>query len=333
MKVFKPLEEIRDFKNLVFLAGPCPRAGQKWEDWRKEMIEKLSFRKFNGDVANPTNPDYDTEDPNYYDKQCMWETTAFHYASAIVFWIDRNDEHPALTTNIEFGIWSNKAPESLIIGIPEGSEKCDYIKWVCKKKNIICVDTIDEVIEKIFEKFNRKQRLYFTSDTHFSSSRHIEMSHRPFKSIEEMDLEFISNWNKRLTADDVMFHLGDFGDIAVLDKLNFGNMFLLKGNYERKEKDFDVEDNRVFVMDKLSANIDGETIYCVHEPLCSKNNLEDDDFFLFGHIHEKSKVKRNGFNVGIDANNFCPVDVDTVRFYKNAILKHYDDNVFCDKCI
>ena len=68
MKVFKPLEEIKNFKNLVFLAGTCPRAGQQWEDWRKEMIAKLKYIDFNGDVADPTNPKYDTTVPDYYIK-------------------------------------------------------------------------------------------------------------------------------------------------------------------------------------------------------------------------------------------------------------------------
>lgn len=329
MKVFKPLEEIKNFKNLVFLAGPCPRAGQKWEDWRKEMIAKLKDIDFNGDVADPTNPKYDAADPDYYNKQCTWETNGFHYASAIVFWVDRNDEHPALTTNIEFGIWSSKAPESLIVGIPEGSEHCGYIKWVCEKKGIQCYSTMDEVVNALVEKFKRPTNLFFTSDTHFGAQRTLEMSRRPFKDTEEMDLEMISRWNKKLTSNDLIFHLGDFGDTSVLDKLNFNKMFLLKGNYERKDITFSIDDSRVEVTDTLSLDLDNENIVCLHEPISNKAG----NFFLFGHIHEKDKVKRNGFNVGTDANNFTPVDIATLRFYKNAILKYYDENVFCDKCI
>ena len=37
--------------------------------------------------------------------QTMWESAAMHLASAIVMWIPRSKEHPARTTNIEFGEW------------------------------------------------------------------------------------------------------------------------------------------------------------------------------------------------------------------------------------
>ena len=49
---------------------------------------------------------------------------------------------------------------------------------------------------------------------------------------------------------------------------------------------------------------------------------------LFGHIHEKAKVKRFGLNVGIDCNHYYPVSCEDVAFYLNAIIHHYDNNVF-----
>lgn len=338
MKVYKPLEDVKNFKNLVFLAGPCPRVGQDWIDWRTEFIDKLNAAGFNGDIANPTNENYDENDPDYYNKQCTWETNAFHYASAIVFWIDRNDEHPALTTNIEFGIWSNKAPESLIVGIPENSEHCGYIKWVCEKKGIACYQTMDEVVNAVVEKFNNQPRLYFTSDTHFGADRTLQFSKRPFKDTNAMDLEIISRWNKTVTANDIVFHLGDFGNTDILNYLNFDKMFFLKGNYENEIEDYKIEDSRVDIFeDSLYVNIGGKNIRCVHEPISVDGSYEEftlngaPNFYLYGHIHEKGKVKRNGFNIGCDANNFTPVDVDTVKFYMNAILNYYDENVFVDK--
>ena len=49
---------------------------------------------------------------------------------------------------------------------------------------------------------------------------------------------------------------------------------------------------------------------------------------LFGHIHDKGKVKRFGLNVGIDCNHYYPVSQEEVCFYISAILHHYDENVF-----
>jgi hypothetical protein len=39
-------------------------------------------------------------------------------------------------------------------------------------------------------------------------------------------------------------------------------------------------------------------------------------------------VKRNGLNVGVDCHQFTPIDLSVVKFYYDAITKHYDHNVF-----
>lgn len=333
MKIFKPLETIANFKNLVFLAGPCPRAGQDWTDWRDGMIDELKRVDASVDVAIPTNPNFDTGDPTYYERQCSWETRALHFASCIVFWVDRNEEHPALTTNIEFGIWSEKSPQSIVVGVPQESQHCGYIKWVCKQKGIPCFDSMEGVASEVASRFRREKKIFFTSDTHFFSGRHLELSKRPFRNVSDMDLNMVSNWNKKVTANDTVVHLGDFGDPEMVRFLNFGNMEFLYGNYERNymNSPFIFVDPRVNICtaNSMSLMVDDVVWRCVHEPL---SNINISDFYLFGHIHEKSKVKRNGYNVGIDANNYQLVDLDTIKFYKNAILNHYDDNVFCESC-
>lgn len=326
--IYQPLAPFTNIKNAIFLAGACPRkAGDG--DWRDEMIAELEQCGFKGDIINPTNPNYDTNDKDYYDKQCTWETLGLHIASTIVFWIDRNDKHPALTTNIEFGIWSGKAPQALIVGVPEGSEHCEYIKWVCGKKGIPCYSTMTDVATAVVNKYARIPKLFFTSDTHFGSDRHLELSQRPFKNVEEMDLTLVSNWNKTVFGNDIVFHLGDFGELDYLDILNFGSMVYLKGNYERDDPNFAVSNPNVLVKDSVGEILRFKDMCCVHEPLTEVS--EEKAFYLFGHIHEKGLVKRNGLNVGVDAHNYTPINEETVLFYKNAIENHYDENVFCDK--
>jgi hypothetical protein len=39
-------------------------------------------------------------------------------------------------------------------------------------------------------------------------------------------------------------------------------------------------------------------------------------------------VRKNGLNVGVDCHNFTPIDISTVLFYKEAIEKYYDYEVF-----
>ncbi|WP_218970411.1 hypothetical protein [Cytobacillus gottheilii] len=160
------------------------------------------------------------------------------------------------------------------------------------------------------------------------------MSKRPFSSVKEMDETVINNWNSVVRYDDIVYHLGDFGDYNNSSRLN-GKIHLLFGNYERK----DIEEAEVTgisikglrkrfytVDDRLNYSIsfDDHIIALAHEP----SNMIGTVFNLFGHIHKLQMVRRNGLNVGVDCHNFTPIDLETVLFYKNAIENHYDDEVF-----
>ena len=52
-------------------------------------------------------------------------------------------------------------------------------------------------------------------------------------------------------------------------------------------------------------------------------------FNLYGHIHGRQLVKTYGLDVGVDGHHFYPLSMkDDVAFFKQAIEKFYDDNVF-----
>ena len=112
---------------------------------------------------------------------------------------------------------------------------------------------------------------------------------------------------------------------------------MVTGNYELDDKkrkfenyfDFDhivLNNTRILARKKKDdITIPDDMFELVHEPIKAKKM----DFVLFGHIHEKQKVKKFGLNVGVDCHNFCPISLDDVLWYKNAIKLYYDDNVFC----
>ena len=180
--------------------------------------------------------------------------------------------------------------------------------------------------------------IFFTSDTHFGSDRTLKFSRRPFANTQEMDEKMINNWNKVVGKDDIVYHLGDFGNYDVLKKLN-GKITLILGNYEQNALKTDFKGNFLefstylkkigfcdVIEDHLILSINDSSYFLTHEPLnCSKEY-----FNLFGHIHEKCKCKRFGLNIGIDCFNFAPASIDDVEFYKDAILNHYDENVFIE---
>lgn len=176
-------------------------------------------------------------------------------------------------------------------------------------------------------------KIWFTADTHFSHERTLELSRRPFKNTTEMNEVMIKNWNSVVGDDDVVYHLGDFGDYSIRKLLN-GYIVLLAGNYEvddfnsRLDLLNDLTElygfEEIITIKSFKKYFDKDEYNLVHEP----SNSTEDCFKLFGHIHKLQMVKRNGLNVGVDCHHFTPISLDEVKFYRNAIKNFYDEEVF-----
>lgn len=116
----------------MFLAGPSPRQ-KDHPNWRIEALELLEELGYQGVVFIPL-----PRDGNWahsYDSQVEWEHTYLHMADKVVFWIPRNMETlPALTTNVEFGIWyrSGKA----VLGFPTNAPKMRYLAHHAKAEGV-----------------------------------------------------------------------------------------------------------------------------------------------------------------------------------------------------
>lgn len=177
--------------------------------------------------------------------------------------------------------------------------------------------------------------IYFTSDCHFNAQRTIDISKRPFSSLEELNKTLILNWNKTVSKDDIVYILGDFGDLTYAKYLN-GKKYFIKGNYERyhysdKElkKYFDVVCPTDVAYIAVEYNNKLYHLQMTHEPLnLNKEPMTEDHIGLFGHIHKLCMVKKYGINVGSDLHYFTPISMDTILFYHNAALNYYDENVF-----
>ena len=62
----------------------------------------------------------------------------------------------------------------------------------------------------------------------------------------------------------------------------------------------------------------------MHEP----EHYDKSYFNLFAHIHGRQMCKKLGLDVGVDCHHFRPISIHDVLFYKEAIEKYYDHNVF-----
>ena len=93
-------------------------------------------------------------------------------------------------------------------------------------------------------------KLFFIIDTHFGHTDIIRYYSRPFNNAVEMDKYMVEMWNKQVSQEDYVIHLGDFGVAPVKylqevgNKLN-GYKVLVTGNH-------DIEFTQAFQKDVVS---------------------------------------------------------------------------------
>ena len=79
--------------------------------------------------------------------------------------------------------------------------------------------------------------IYFTSDTHFNHTNIIRYCNRPFNCVDEMNNSLVQNWNKIITNNDVVYHLGDLA-LGMKEQANDlikklkGTIYLIRGNHD-----------------------------------------------------------------------------------------------------
>ena len=171
--------------------------------------------------------------------------------------------------------------------------------------------------------------IYFTADTHFCHFNVIKLCKRPFSTIEEMHNTLIQNWNTVVNKKDEIYILGDFlykgnGIKAneILQQLN-GRKYLLKGNHDQfiTEKSFD-KSNFEWIKDYFVLNYQKKKIVLFHYPIFEWDGYFKGAIHLYGHVHnnrndveqqnEFTVLGKMAINVGVDVNNFTPIDIQTI---------------------
>jgi calcineurin-like phosphoesterase family protein len=164
--------------------------------------------------------------------------------------------------------------------------------------------------------------IYFTSDSHFGHVNIIKYCDRPFQSIYEMDETIISNWNSIIKPTDTVYHMGDFGFRnfkKYLDRLN-GNIILIRGNHDRTSE---IRNSKMICHQRINFEYEGYNFLLNHRPIFDGDdpykdsdkfvkNVDDYDYIICGHVHEKWKTKGKNINVGVDVWDFKPISIDDI---------------------
>lgn len=181
--------------------------------------------------------------------------------------------------------------------------------------------------------------VFFTSDSHFSHDRIIKYCRRPFKNGFEMDDVLIDNWNKVVTKNDVVYHLGDYGftpkakteGIERLQKISNrlrGKIILIKGNHDTN---VDKINRFETVKDYHVIHTHNTRFVLFHYPMRSWQFMNHGSIHLFGHCHSNMPPHYQSFDVGVDnvakifglgrPEDYRPINVHEVLDYARTLQK------------
>jgi calcineurin-like phosphoesterase family protein len=178
-----------------------------------------------------------------------------------------------------------------------------------------------------------KNKLFFTSDTHFFHSNIIKYTNRPFSNREEMNEVMVARWNEVVPKDGVVFHLGDVSLTAnptalleLLARLN-GQIYLIIGNHEKDAlgKEFirkrwtGIYDIAEIYVPDAEISYKKQHIVLCHYPMLAWNAGHRGSWQLFGHVHgglsNKGVIKHHPaqMDVGVDCHDFKPISYQQVK--------------------
>jgi len=163
----------------------------------------------------------------------------------------------------------------------------------------------------------RPPKTWLTADHHFGHQAVIGMCNRPFSSVADMDDTMIELWNSVVQPEDHVWHLGDFGHKlddqrmrTIFQKLN-GSKSLIVGNHDhagtlslrwRERPEF-----------MTFTAIDGLRVHLSHYALRTHQGAFRGAVNFYGHSHGRLPGHRLGCDVGVDAWDYLPVEVATLR--------------------
>lgn len=182
------------------------------------------------------------------------------------------------------------------------------------------------------KKDERNIMIYFTSDLHFFHENVIKYANRPFSTIEEMNHTLIENWNHTICADDDVYILGDVTMKGVeyatkaLSQLK-GRKYLIKGNHDRFAQSKQFDTNLLeWIKDYHELSYHNNRFILFHYPIEEWNGYFRGTIHLHGHQHNHADYNLNNlqnhirkFDVGVDANNMCPVSIEDIITFFSTI--------------
>ena len=152
--------------------------------------------------------------------------------------------------------------------------------------------------------------IYFIADTHFGDERIRRYENRPFDNVQVMDRELIRRWNETVSPDDIVYVLGDWGNLS--PTLLQGTKYLIKGNHDTLTNQAYRDMGFAEVYD-MPVILD-EFWILSHEPLYVCENMPYAN--LFGHVHASPLYRTfssQHYCVSVERIGYAPVSFQAIK--------------------
>jgi calcineurin-like phosphoesterase family protein len=159
--------------------------------------------------------------------------------------------------------------------------------------------------------------IFFISDTHFGHANICKFTRddgtplRPWDDIDQMDSDFISKWNKKVSKTDLVYHLGDVvmnrKHINIVAALN-GRKRLVLGNHDTcTPEEYAKYFERVYGAYKF------EDMWLTHIPIHEDSIFPRTNINIHGHLHAKQVPSSAYFNVSVELIDYEPIALEELR--------------------
>lgn len=185
--------------------------------------------------------------------------------------------------------------------------------------------------------------IWVTADTHFFFHTNIcgpsistwDKGYRDFPDLATMNEWMLANINDVVKHDDILWHLGDFTvgnkrEIPSLrQRIRCKYLCLIEGNHDKpvRHKCPELFDDFWDIQSYQEIRLGKKLVCMFHYPIDSWNEVERGSVHLHGHCHGNRAPIGRRTDVGVDCNNFKPLNLEEVvaqlRQRDIVVVDHY----------
>jgi len=157
-------------------------------------------------------------------------------------------------------------------------------------------------------------KVFVTSNQQFGRPGAIKAYKRPFDSVNEMNSELIEAWNSEVSAEDIVYVLGNFAwdpetAEVILKNLN-GEIVIISGEYDKAITDISEMVNINFLYNAIEYHPEVNAVMS-YWPLVDWPNKSKKAYSFIGHPSQKYKTNHKSriINCSCDNWEFKPIEV------------------------